>query len=167
MENFSYVFQASGGSSSITREQMRSFKKVWAEFSNPKTGHLELPQFTRFFSVRPPEQPQLSSLLMILSPETQWRVRSPDLSSGIQHFKYRRGLQRSGQGDLVTTSRGWPEYKQVGTNSGWYQLCRNSKTQSYLYSPLSRSEDIPRARAWNIIYAYVNPSCTPQVDRGC
>lgn len=52
VENFSYVFQASGsGSRSISREQMRSFKKVWAEISNQNTGYLERPQFAKFFSV--------------------------------------------------------------------------------------------------------------------
>ncbi|TFK22492.1 high-affinity cell membrane calcium channel [Coprinopsis marcescibilis] len=50
VENFSYVFQASGsGAKSITREQMRAFKKVWAQCSNPKTGYLERPSFTKFF----------------------------------------------------------------------------------------------------------------------
>ena len=52
MENFSYVFQTSaGGAKSITREEMRSFKKVWEEFANAKTGHLERPSFVRFFQV--------------------------------------------------------------------------------------------------------------------
>ncbi|KAF8962909.1 high-affinity cell membrane calcium channel [Flammula alnicola] len=51
VENFSYVFQASGsGSKSISREQMRAFKKVWAEFSNQKTGYLERHRFAAFFS---------------------------------------------------------------------------------------------------------------------
>jgi len=49
VENFSYVFQTSGGSKSITRAQMRSFKKVWAEFANPKTGYLERSRFVPFF----------------------------------------------------------------------------------------------------------------------
>ncbi|KAJ7186710.1 Ion transport protein-domain-containing protein, partial [Mycena filopes] len=49
VENFSYVFQTSGSSKSITRAQMRSFKKVWAEFANPKTGHLERSHFVPFF----------------------------------------------------------------------------------------------------------------------
>ena len=52
VENFSYVFQTSRtGSKSISREQMRSFKKVWAAYSNPKTGYLERPNFAAFFSV--------------------------------------------------------------------------------------------------------------------
>ncbi|KAF9022796.1 hypothetical protein BDZ89DRAFT_1070394 [Hymenopellis radicata] len=50
VDNFSYVFQTSGGAKSITREQMRSFKKVWAEFANPKTGYLERNRFAAFFS---------------------------------------------------------------------------------------------------------------------
>ncbi|KAF9039224.1 high-affinity cell membrane calcium channel [Panaeolus papilionaceus] len=51
VENFSYVFQASGsGSKSISREQMRSFKKVWAEVANQKTGYLERHRFSAFFA---------------------------------------------------------------------------------------------------------------------
>ncbi|KAF5378095.1 hypothetical protein D9615_007609 [Tricholomella constricta] len=50
VENFSYVFQTSaGGAKSITREQMRSFKKVWAEFTNPRTGYLGH-RFVPFFA---------------------------------------------------------------------------------------------------------------------
>lgn len=52
VENFSYVFQTSaGGAKSITREEMRNFKKVWAEFANPKTGYLERANFVPFFAV--------------------------------------------------------------------------------------------------------------------
>ncbi|RPD56855.1 hypothetical protein L226DRAFT_468999 [Lentinus tigrinus ALCF2SS1-7] len=49
VESFYYVFQMSGGAKSITREEMRAFKKVWAEFANPKTGYLERQNFVRFF----------------------------------------------------------------------------------------------------------------------
>lgn len=52
VENFSYVFQTSaGGAKSITREQMRAFKKVWAEFANTRTGYLERHRFVPFFAV--------------------------------------------------------------------------------------------------------------------
>ena len=51
VESFYYVFQMSGGAKSITREEMRAFKKVWAEFANPKTGYLERQNFVRFFGV--------------------------------------------------------------------------------------------------------------------
>ena len=53
VESFYYVFQMSGGAKSITREEMRAFKKVWAEFANPKTGYLERQHFVRFFGVCP------------------------------------------------------------------------------------------------------------------
>lgn len=49
VESFYYVFQMTGGAKSITREEIRSFKKVWAEFANPKTGYLERSNFVRFF----------------------------------------------------------------------------------------------------------------------
>ncbi|KAI8976389.1 Ion transport protein-domain-containing protein [Trametes punicea] len=49
VESFYYVFQMSGGAKSITREEMRAFKKVWAECANPKTGYLERANFVRFF----------------------------------------------------------------------------------------------------------------------
>jgi len=51
VENFSYVFQTTGGAKSITREEMRAFKKVWAEFANQKTGFLERSRFVPFFAV--------------------------------------------------------------------------------------------------------------------
>lgn len=52
VENFSYVFQASGGGSkSVTREQMRAFKKIWREYANPKTGYLERAHFVEYLSV--------------------------------------------------------------------------------------------------------------------
>ncbi|TFK51284.1 hypothetical protein OE88DRAFT_1800091 [Heliocybe sulcata] len=49
VESFSYVFQSTGGAKSITREEMRAFKKVWAEFANQKTGYLERSRFVPFF----------------------------------------------------------------------------------------------------------------------
>lgn len=51
VESFYYVFQMSGGAKSITREEIRAFKKVWAEYANPKTGYLERGNFVKFFGV--------------------------------------------------------------------------------------------------------------------
>jgi hypothetical protein len=48
VENFSYVFT---GPSSVTREEMRAFKKVWAEFDTERTGYLQLYKLDMFFSV--------------------------------------------------------------------------------------------------------------------
>ncbi|KZS87691.1 hypothetical protein SISNIDRAFT_419270 [Sistotremastrum niveocremeum HHB9708] len=50
VESFSYVTQQAGGSRSITREEMRSFKKIWAEFANHNTGYLEKRNFIPFFA---------------------------------------------------------------------------------------------------------------------
>ncbi|KAI0698022.1 Ion transport protein-domain-containing protein [Cytidiella melzeri] len=49
VESFYYVFQMTGGAKEITREEMRAFKKVWAEFANSKTGYLERTKFVPFF----------------------------------------------------------------------------------------------------------------------
>lgn len=51
VESFSYVFQLVGGTKAITREEMRAFKKVWAEFANPRTGYLEKGQLVSFLGV--------------------------------------------------------------------------------------------------------------------
>jgi len=51
VQNFSYVFQSTGGAQTITREEIRSFKKTWAEFSNPKTGLLEQSRLVPFLGV--------------------------------------------------------------------------------------------------------------------
>ena len=51
VENFSYVFQLTGGAKSITRDEIRAFKKAWAKFANPKTQHLERNRFVPFFAV--------------------------------------------------------------------------------------------------------------------
>ena len=52
VENFSYVFQLAGGAKSVDREQMRAFKKVWAEYANQRTGYLEHANFVPFFGVK-------------------------------------------------------------------------------------------------------------------
>jgi flagellar motor switch protein FliM len=75
VENFSYVFQASGsGTRSISREQMRSFKKIWAQFSNPKTRYLERSRFAAFFSVSLYNFLKKRMVIEWASPETQWRL---------------------------------------------------------------------------------------------
>lgn len=51
VESFSYVFQLVGGTKSITREEMRAFKKFWAEHANPRTGYLEKSHLVPFLSV--------------------------------------------------------------------------------------------------------------------
>lgn len=52
VENFSYVFQLAGGAKSVDREQMRAFKKVWAEFADQQTGRLKQEKLVPFMGVR-------------------------------------------------------------------------------------------------------------------
>ncbi|EEB93583.1 hypothetical protein MPER_07733, partial [Moniliophthora perniciosa FA553] len=67
VESFSYVFQTTGGAKSITREQMRSFKKIWAEYANPKTGNLEPQNFVRFFG-------KLNGVFKVRIYPTEWNI---------------------------------------------------------------------------------------------
>jgi hypothetical protein len=50
VENFSYVFQLTG-EMSISREEMRVFKKVWAEFDPDRKGFISRRSLVPFFSV--------------------------------------------------------------------------------------------------------------------
>ena len=82
VESFSYVFQLVGGTKAITREEMRAFKKVWAEYANPRTGYLEKVNLVPFLGVR------LKSLryhfLYSKAPvETQRGLRSTHLSTRV------------------------------------------------------------------------------------
>ena len=55
VQSFSYVFQSTGGVlKSITRREIRAFKKAWAEFSNPNSGLLERQNLVPFLAVRRP-----------------------------------------------------------------------------------------------------------------
>lgn len=94
VENFSYVFQTStGGAKSITREEMRSFKKVWAEFANPKTRELERNRFVPFFAVSRDNSSEEIPQNVDCVPETQWSLRGSDISCGIYHSQDHGGVQ--------------------------------------------------------------------------
>ncbi|WWC62542.1 uncharacterized protein I303_105138 [Kwoniella dejecticola CBS 10117] len=49
VESFAYVYQMPGGSS-LNREEMRAFKRLWAEFDTQRTGYIRRKDFVRFFS---------------------------------------------------------------------------------------------------------------------
>ena len=83
VESFSYVFQLVGGAKSITREEMRSFKKIWAEFANPRTGFLEKNRLIPFLGVGYPFSTLLTVSLLDL-PETHWGIRSTDIPPRVQ-----------------------------------------------------------------------------------
>lgn len=50
VENFSYVYQQEG-TASLTREQMRAFKKAWAKFDLEGTGYLRRDKIGPFLAV--------------------------------------------------------------------------------------------------------------------
>jgi Ca2+-binding EF-hand superfamily protein len=51
VENFSYIFRLYGQATSVNREQMRLFKKAWAEFDTNQTGYIRRRDFVPFFAV--------------------------------------------------------------------------------------------------------------------
>jgi len=50
VENFSYVYQQQG-TASLTREQMRGFKKAWTEYDPESTGYLRREKIGPFLGV--------------------------------------------------------------------------------------------------------------------
>jgi hypothetical protein len=50
VENFAYVAQLYGRVKSLNREEMRAFKRIWAEVDVDRTGFLKRKQFPLFFS---------------------------------------------------------------------------------------------------------------------
>ncbi|KAF8840292.1 hypothetical protein BDN67DRAFT_996862 [Paxillus ammoniavirescens] len=98
VENFSYVFQSTGGAKSITRGEMRAFKKVWAEFSDSKTGLLErqnlvsfLAKLSGIFEAR--IYPQEYSTTAILD-TCQDKSRQDNKTSGISVRKLNKMLNK-------------------------------------------------------------------------
>ena len=51
VESFSFGFQLTGSTQSITREEMRAFKKVWAESTDRNTDYLEKTKLALFLGV--------------------------------------------------------------------------------------------------------------------
>ncbi|WRT67795.1 uncharacterized protein IL334_004769 [Kwoniella shivajii] len=49
VESFAYVYQMPGRSS-LNREEMRAFKRLWADFDIQRTGYIKRKDFVRFFS---------------------------------------------------------------------------------------------------------------------
>ncbi|QRW09988.1 ion transport domain-containing protein [Ceratobasidium sp. AG-Ba] len=49
VENFSFVFQLTG-EISVNREEMRAFKKIWAEYDPDRTGYIPRDRIVSFFS---------------------------------------------------------------------------------------------------------------------
>ncbi|KAL7269076.1 calcium channel protein [Rhizina undulata] len=47
-ESFSYVYQRSGGSSAVSRMEIRKFKAAWSKFDTEGTGYISKEKFARF-----------------------------------------------------------------------------------------------------------------------
>jgi Ca2+-binding EF-hand superfamily protein len=52
VENFSYIYQQRRNQT-LNREEMRAFKKVWAQFDQSSTGYLDRNKIVPFLAVRP------------------------------------------------------------------------------------------------------------------
>ncbi|KAL7418234.1 Ion transport protein-domain-containing protein [Mrakia frigida] len=100
VESFSYVFRFPG-KASLTREEIRSFKKTWAEFDRDRTGYLRRDQTVPFFArlsgvleVRPyPREVSLANLLKLASPEAG--DDSPSIVHGSSHSVDVRKLSKA------------------------------------------------------------------------
>lgn len=51
MHNFSYVYQIAPGFSLITREEIRRYKRHWAEVDHENTGYIQQEDLTKFLMV--------------------------------------------------------------------------------------------------------------------
>ncbi|GAA5967490.1 hypothetical protein JCM11641_000565 [Rhodosporidiobolus odoratus] len=69
IENFSFVFQAYGKVTNINREQMRHFKKTWAQFDTERTGHLQPNDIGRFLH-------RLSSIFEVKIYRDEWSAHN-------------------------------------------------------------------------------------------
>ena len=53
-ESFSYVYQRSGDSSQVSREEVRKFKQAWARFDPDGHGYIPIDKFPRLLAVSCP-----------------------------------------------------------------------------------------------------------------
>ncbi|GAA6055172.1 hypothetical protein JCM3770_002218 [Rhodotorula araucariae] len=69
VESFSFIYQEYGRVRRISREQMRGFKKVWAEFDPERTGYLQPQDVARFFR-------RLSGVFEVKIYRDDWSIQS-------------------------------------------------------------------------------------------
>lgn len=79
VESFSFVFQVTSGTRLITREEMRAFKKAWAESANENTGYLEKTRLALFLSASLLSDSYVLILIVPMTLETERRIRGPHL----------------------------------------------------------------------------------------
>ncbi|KAH7099033.1 Ion transport protein-domain-containing protein [Auriculariales sp. MPI-PUGE-AT-0066] len=100
VENFSYVFQSSGGTSSLDREEMRAFKKIWQEYADPQTKRLPRPKFPQFFG-------KLSGVfeVRIYSPEHRIRTILDRAKYTDEEYARNQSLDPNDKYDMVAIDR--------------------------------------------------------------
>ncbi|KAH8919447.1 hypothetical protein BT69DRAFT_1246450 [Atractiella rhizophila] len=99
VENFSYVFQLYGRVTSINRDEMRRFKKLWNEFDPEMTGYIKRRNFVPFFAklsgvweVKPfPDEFRLRALHEVSQPD-MGQYRKTTIVDGIDIRKLQNHL---------------------------------------------------------------------------
>lgn len=83
VHNFSYVFRGFGRVRAINREEMRLFKKTWAQFDPQRTGYLRRKDLVRFLA-------RLTGPFDVKVFRSEWSVRSLQAaaSTGIDPYSF-------------------------------------------------------------------------------
>lgn len=69
IDNFSYVYQIAGKSSLVSRDEMRKFKRVWAQVDTKQGGYIQRKDFSKFFS-------KLQGVFEVKIYQDQFRIRA-------------------------------------------------------------------------------------------
>ncbi|WVQ85091.1 hypothetical protein IAT38_007255 [Cryptococcus sp. DSM 104549] len=141
VESFAYVYQMPGGAS-LNREDMRAFKRVWAEFDTDRTGYLKRKDFIKFFArltgvleVRPyPIEFSLPNILRHAVPDPE------DVSSG-------RAWLVSGNGKNVDVNKVTAQISQID----YHQVRQRRHLFSRLYNEARISEEPGRGISFTAI----------------
>ncbi|PWN49893.1 hypothetical protein IE53DRAFT_331270, partial [Violaceomyces palustris] len=99
VENFSYVFQI-GGKTTLSREEMRAYKEVWAEFDRERLGYIRRDQLVPFFRKLSgvfemslyPQQAQIKTLVDACDPGKTSAIPSSPSKSSNRAFQRLRAV---------------------------------------------------------------------------
>jgi len=108
VENFSYIYQQRRNQT-LNREEMRAFKKVWAQFDQSSTGYLDRNKIVPFLAVGPCPLSFPPDTHVFFS-ETDWRFRSPNLPG---HLPIPHPVRRIESAPLRPV-RSWHESRSSG-----------------------------------------------------
>ncbi|GAA6002347.1 calcium channel protein CCH1 [Rhodotorula paludigena] len=131
VEAFGFAYKAYGNVTRVTREQMRGFKQVWAEFDPERTGYLQPRDVSRFCR-------RLSGVFEVKIYRDEWSVQS--LRAG----SYREAI------DYQTRS---PAFHHYLTPRGAYSLERVDLDKlRHLVGGIDQREVAARRDNWNRLY---------------